>query len=116
MNVKVNLFKGAVLLGAILFLFGTHPFLQLTRDFFRELLSFFDWYGSIIFMVLYAIRPFFFRAPILLSLIVGVTFGFMIGTVYTVMGMITGAVISYFVEKRRDTQATERGNEVESQI
>jgi uncharacterized membrane protein YdjX (TVP38/TMEM64 family) len=116
MNIKVNLIKGIVLLGAIVFLFGTHPYLQITRDFFRNLLGFLDWYGSIIFLILYAVRPFFFRAPILISLIVGVTFGFMIGTIYTVMGMITGAIISYFVEKRLAIQAAERGDGLENQI
>lgn len=75
-------------------------YLQIKPITAREWILSFGVWAPIVYMAFYTIRPLLFIPASILSLAAGLAFGPLWGTVYTIIGATSGAVLSFIVARK----------------
>ena len=77
----------------------SHSYLQLDVNKIRDWILSFGVLSPIIYILLYTIRPLIFFPASILSIAGGLTFGVLMGTIYTIIGATSGAILSFYVAR-----------------
>lgn len=72
---------------------------DMDADQLRMWIESFGIWASVIYIIAYTVRPLIFFPASLLSLAGGLVFGVWLGTLYTIIGAVSGAMLSYAVAK-----------------
>ena len=100
--IKKPVVQAGFLLGfvaaALLFSYG-FGIQKLTPETLRNFIAMCGWWGPVIYVVLYTIRPLFFFPALIFNLASGLLFGSWWGTVYLVMGGSLGAYLCFGITR-----------------
>ncbi|MFC5701724.1 TVP38/TMEM64 family protein [Cohnella faecalis] len=87
----------AVVVGVLLWI--NYQYLRLSPERIREWVVSFGWIAPVIYIVMYIVRPFVLFPASVLSLAGGLSFGTWKGMAFTLIGAVTGAVLSFLVAR-----------------
>ncbi|RUS47816.1 TVP38/TMEM64 family protein [Cohnella sp. AR92] len=93
-----KLLGAAVVVGALLW-FDLH-YLKITPESLRNWMLSFGWIAPVIYIGLFVVRPFTLFPASVLNLAGGLAFGTGWGVVYTIVGELPGAILSYLLARR----------------
>jgi len=100
--IKKPVLQAGFLLGFVaVALFFTYGFgiQKLTPETLRNFIALFGWWGPVIYVALYAIRPLFFFPALIFTLAGGLAFGPWWGTFYVVLGGSLGAYLCFGITR-----------------
>ncbi|MBC8016242.1 MAG: TVP38/TMEM64 family protein [Sporomusaceae bacterium] len=104
--VKVGL--SVVILMAVLLLVHFVGVSRLTPEAIRNLILSFGWWGPVVYIILYTIRPLLLFPAIILTLAGGLAFGPWWGTVYVVLGGLLGACLCFAIARSLGQEKTKK--------
>lgn len=108
-GIKTNIGKWLVLAAAIGLIFWiSRSFFRLDVNEIRTWILSFGLWAPVIYIAAYTIRPLVFFPASVLSITGGLAFGAWLGTLYTVIGAVFGAMLSYAAAKKLGTTFTNK--------
>ncbi len=91
-----------------LLLLHTFGISRLTPEAIKELIVSLGWWGPVLYIILYTIRPLLLFPALILTLAGGLAFGPIWGTVYVIIGGVGGACLCFFLSRKFGRQAVRR--------
>ena len=104
--VKIGL--SVVILIAVLLLVHFFGVSRLTPESIRNLILSFGWWGPVVYIILYTIRPLLLFPAIILTLAGGLAFGPWWGTLYVVLGGLLGACLCFAIARSLGQEKTKK--------
>lgn len=95
-------FLPVIIILAILFLFFivNQLFLEIDPDFIQNWILSWGWWAPFVFLLMFICRPFTFFPSSLLALAGGLAFGVREGFIFTFIGSLSGALVSFWIARK----------------
>ncbi|MDQ0339818.1 putative membrane protein YdjX (TVP38/TMEM64 family) [Caldalkalibacillus uzonensis] len=99
--IKKSVLKAAFMLILILFLIWiNHRYLNWTPLSIREWIISFGWFAPVVFILLFTVRPLLLFPSSILTITAGLAFGPVLGTLYSLTGLMISAVVAFGVARK----------------
>jgi uncharacterized membrane protein YdjX (TVP38/TMEM64 family) len=106
---KKTILKGFIIICIIsLLLWLNNEYFQLTPQEIRHWILSFGWFAPFLYIILYTFRPVILFPASILSLTGGLAFGSVWGSLFTLIGATTGAVLSFFIARKLGKNLAEK--------
>jgi uncharacterized membrane protein YdjX (TVP38/TMEM64 family) len=98
---KKTILRGFIIISVIsLLLYLNSEHFQLTPEEIRHWILSFGWFAPFLYIILYTLRPVILFPASILSFTGGLAFGSIWGSLFTLIGATTGAILSFFIARK----------------